>query len=154
MLRFGLFLVFALNLALPSIAKAGCTDCPFPMAKLFGSWSSDSEREFTVIISEEFRTYEEVVVKVVIWDNENQRMVAMGYGKGDPSDTTVRVQVRFENGMRSTYHISVDRLGKNVIMDRSGNALHERSCEPQLGCFMLKPKKVRTYKARARMTIA
>lgn len=139
MLRLGLMFIFTVSMVLPSLAKAGCSDCPFPMAKMFGSWHSDKQQNFTVIISEEFRSYEEIGVKVVIWDDVNHRAVAVGYGKGEPNDTSLRVNVRFENGKRQVYNISLDRLGRELIMDRGGNAFMEGTCNAKDGCFILRP---------------
>jgi hypothetical protein len=138
MLRFGLVVLIAL-MVVPQLAKAHCGDCPFPMAKLFGSWQSDVEGNFTVIITQDFANYDEVGVKVVIWDGVNHRVVAVGYGKGEPTATNVRADVRFENGKHTTYNLSVDRLGKGLIMDRGSANLNDRSCEPDNGCFYLRP---------------
>ncbi len=145
MLRFGLFLVFAINMVLPSIALAGCPDCPFPMAKFFGSWQSDSNRDVTVIITQQHVANDLVTVRVVIWDNKNRRAIGFGVSTSHKSDQSIAVDMRFENGKRIMYRVTVDPKGRGLMLDRGGNSYLEGSCTVDEGCIRLRPTKVRSY---------
>jgi hypothetical protein len=147
MLRFGLFLMFAVSMALPSLAKAGCADCPFPMAKFFGSWQSDAQDNVTVIITQQFKANDLVTVRVVLWDNQQRRAIGFGLSTSHMDDTTIAVDMRFENGKRIMYRVTVDPKGRGLMLDRGGNSyLGEGSCTAAQGCFRLHPVRARGYK--------
>jgi hypothetical protein len=145
MMRFGLFLVFAVSMALPSLAKAGCSDCPFPMARFFGSWQADNNRDVTVIISQQNIANDLVTVRVVLWDNHERRAIGFGVSTSHKSDTSIAVDIRFENGKRVMYRVTVDPRGRGLLLDRGGNSYLEGSCTTDEGCIRLRPVTVRSY---------
>ena len=71
-------LVLTVALALVSFTTAAlaiCPECPFPLAKLYGSWQSNTESELTLIVSEKARRNGHVNLQVVVWDNVSRRMI-------------------------------------------------------------------------------
>jgi hypothetical protein len=148
MMRFGLFLMFAFSMTIPSLAKAGCSDCPFPMAKFFGSWQADSNRDVTVIISQQNIANDLVTVRVVLWDNSERRAIGFGVSTSHKSDTSIAVDIRFENGKRIMYRVTVDPRGRGLLLDRGGNSYLEGTCNPSEGCIHLRPVNIRGYSNR------
>ena len=144
-------LVLTVALALVSFTTAAlaiCPECPFPLAKLYGSWQSKTESELTLIVTEKARRNGYVHLQVVVWDDVSRTMIGVGETTVDKDDTSTRIQINYQNGETKTYILGLNPDESEIVLDR-GYHTYEGTCYENEGCFRF-TKQIRLYQHQPR----
>lgn len=123
--------VLALSMSLfasHALAGGGCGDCGFPLAKIYGKWESGNTE---VILQQRSRTGNIVIVDVALIDARTREVIARGHGTGNVNKTDLRVQLKYKNGTRRIFMLSVGRDSSRLEIGSESNI---NDCRDFAGC--------------------